>query len=46
MSRLLVLVAMTLSALASELGSQVHRCVWNGMPRQVRMVRTEKKEGE
>ena len=43
MKRLLILMAMSLSALASELGGQGHRCVWNGMPRQ---MRTEKPEGK
>lgn len=32
MRRLLVLAAMTLSALASELGGAAHRCLWTGMP--------------
>lgn len=37
MRRLFVLIAMTLSALASELGAGAgHRCVWNGMPREMR----------
>lgn len=41
MRRLFVLLAMTLSALASELASAGHRCVWTGMPRA---MREEKKE--
>lgn len=44
MSRLLVMLAMTLSALASELGGQGHRCAWHGMPRQMRADREDRKE--
>jgi hypothetical protein len=36
MRRWLILGAMTLSALASELGAAGHRCAWNGMPRTMR----------
>lgn len=34
-SRLLVLAAMTLSALASEFGGVSHRCVWISRPRKI-----------
>ncbi|CAG2136980.1 hypothetical protein LMG31506_01764 [Cupriavidus yeoncheonensis] len=43
MQRLLILLAMTLSALASELGGAGHRCTWTGMPRLER-VREEDQE--
>ncbi|AEI80677.1 hypothetical protein CNE_2c17210 [Cupriavidus necator N-1] len=36
MRRLLILAAMTLSALASELGGAGYRCAWSGMPRTMR----------
>ncbi|MWL89343.1 MarR family transcriptional regulator [Cupriavidus sp. SW-Y-13] len=36
MRRMLLLVTMALSALASELGGAGHRCVFNAMPGQTR----------
>ncbi|AOY97025.1 MarR family transcriptional regulator [Cupriavidus sp. USMAA2-4] len=44
MNRLLVLLAMALPALASELGGQAHRCAWHGLPRQMRADREDKTE--
>lgn len=44
MNRLLILFAMALSALASELGGQGHRCAWNGMPRHMRSDREDPRE--
>ncbi|QEZ48483.1 MarR family transcriptional regulator [Cupriavidus oxalaticus] len=40
MRRVLILAAMTLSALASELGGSGHRCIWSGMPRRERAEKT------
>lgn len=45
MSRLLILIAMTLSALASEAGGAGHRCVWTGMPRHMRAEKAGRKRG-
>ncbi len=43
MRRLLILAAMTLSALASELGGAGHRCVWTATPRTMRAEREDRK---
>ncbi|SPC06493.1 conserved exported hypothetical protein [Cupriavidus oxalaticus] len=39
--RVLILAAMTLSALASELGGSGHRCIWSGMPRRERVEKRQ-----
>ncbi|RZT39403.1 MarR family transcriptional regulator [Cupriavidus agavae] len=41
MRRMLLLVAMALSALASELGGAAHRCDWNAVPGQSRTKRDD-----
>lgn len=40
--RLLILVAMSLSALASELGGAGHRCLWKCTPRQEREEKVDR----
>jgi hypothetical protein len=45
MRRLLILAAMTLSALASELGGAGHRCAWSGMPRTMRPDKRARNKG-
>jgi len=44
MKRLLILLAMTLSALAAELGGAGHRCAWTGMPRPMRAEKEDRKQ--
>lgn len=42
MHRLLILAAMALSALASEVGASC-RCAWTGMPGQCRVEKVERR---
>ncbi|KAF7963053.1 MarR family transcriptional regulator [Cupriavidus sp. UYMMa02A] len=44
MQRLLILLAVVLSALASELGGAAHRCVWTGTSRVMRAQKDDREE--